>query len=132
MSERLFSHVDVSVPDLPKARPVWDALMRVLGAETVERGAAGVRYVRRGGDGVRTEFVVLQPRFAPVASSIQIAFTAHSPAHVDAVAKAVRAAGAQAIDGPGYHPEIDPTYYAVFFEDACGIALEVCHHNVTS
>jgi hypothetical protein len=130
-SQVFFSHIDVSIPDLAQARPVWDALMHIIGAETVDRGAQGLRYVRRDADGVRTQFVILHPRDDAARGGFRIAFEGTSHEQIDEIAAAVRSAGAKNVDGPGYHPENDPTFYGVFFEDGCGTALEVCHHRIT-
>jgi predicted lactoylglutathione lyase len=63
------------------------------------------------------------------ASGSRLKGTSHE--QIDEIAAAVRSAGAKNVDGPGYHPENDPTFYGVFFEDGCGTALEVCHHRIT-
>lgn len=61
----------------------------------------------------------------PIAGSTQLAFHVDSRADVDAVARAIVAAGACKVDGPALCPEYGDAYYAVFFEDADGNRYEV-------
>jgi hypothetical protein len=42
------------------------------------------------------------------------------------VAKIVREAGGQNLEGPQIWPEYSPGYYALFFEDPDGNKLEIC------
>ena len=51
---------------------------------------------------------------------------AETRGQVDRVAKIVREAGGQNLEGPQIWPEYRPGYYALFFEDPDGNKLEVC------
>jgi catechol 2,3-dioxygenase-like lactoylglutathione lyase family enzyme len=45
---------------------------------------------------------------------------------VDRVAKLVREAGGEALEGPEVCADYSPGYYAFFFEDPDGNKLEIC------
>ena len=131
MSQHLFSHADISSTDTERSRPVWDAFMVVLGAQAVYRKNGDIHYILRTADSVRSEFVILYQHRAPACAGCRFAFAASSVEQVDRSAQAVRDAGARNIEGPSYHPEYDPSFYAVYFEDPTGIQLEICHHHIT-
>jgi len=56
----------------------------------------------------------------------RIAFWAETREQVNRVAKIVREAGGQNLEGPQIWPDHSPGYYALFFEDPDGNKLEIC------
>ena len=62
-----------------------------------------------------------------VANECHVAFWAESANEVDRLARIAIRAGARNVEGPGH--EEGPEYYAVFFVDASGNRLEICHRT---
>ncbi len=126
----LVSHIDVHVKEPELVRPLWDAVMRELGCPPA-RARNGYAYSRRDTEGVRTEFVIIHADALAEPSRSRIAFSATSRAVVDRVAAILGDTGAVNVEGPRFFGEYDPSFYAVYFEDAFGNRLEVCHHQIT-
>jgi len=59
-------------------------------------------------------------------NGMRIAFWADTRDGVDQLAKLVREAGGQALEGPEICVDYSPGYYAFFFEDPDGNKLEIC------
>ena len=123
-------HVFVTLKDLKRSRPFYDALMPRLGYPGVSDYGAVVGWYGSGGS-----FWVKQgdPRHAGDTFSkdrvglCEIAFRAESRKQVDALARDVPSFGGTILDPPREYPEYVPGYYAVFFADPDGIKLEVVH-----
>jgi len=117
-----FGHMDVRVRDMQAALPFYDALLPELGF--TERHHGGDWKVwEAGGElpGAAYFGIVESPGHAP--NENRIAFWVHEPAEVDRLAAVAAAAGA-ALSGPKRMP-YGPDYYAVFFADPSGNALEI-------
>lgn len=70
----------------------------------------------------------LGPLVDPGVRPVHLALTAPSPAAVDAVHKAARAAGVQVLHAPRLWTEYHPGYYGVFLRDLDGNNVEAVHH----
>ncbi|HEY1655278.1 MAG TPA: VOC family protein [Candidatus Tumulicola sp.] len=121
----MLHHLDVHVRDLGEAIRFFDVLAEHVGYRRLpvdpnEPDHAGYETA----DGGRPRIGFLSDS-ATVAGSTRIAFSVATPARVDAASAAARAAGARAIEGPGFHPEYGPRFYAVFFEDVDGNRYEI-------
>ena len=121
----MLHHIDVHVRDLSGATQFFDTLgthvgYRRLPIDPNEPGFVGYETVLGG-----------RPRIGlicdaePLAGSVRIAFSVPTRELVDGAALAVRAGGAKAVEGPGFHPEYGPNFYAVFFEDVDGNRYEI-------
>ena len=119
-----FHHLDVHVRDLAAVKPLFDALMPVLGRPRIVSDETGVTYYPPDGN---SEFFGLLVDQAHTAGSMQVAFAARDRAQVDELAHLARDNGAKEIDGPELLTEYGPTYYAFFFQDADGNRYEVVH-----
>jgi predicted enzyme related to lactoylglutathione lyase len=119
---RRFDHIDLRVPDLKAARPFYETLLPALGF-TRNAGVEGWLQFEAN-DGEITEFFGVTESRAHVPNENRIAFWAESNDLVDRLADVARKAGAHNMEGPMRY---EPGYYAVFFEDAWGNRLEICH-----
>ncbi|MNK65384.1 Glyoxalase-like domain protein [compost metagenome] len=119
-----FGHVDLRVTNLEQAFPFYRTLAFQLGYTREFHGPTWKGFVAEG-DLPQASYlsVTEDPTHQPNAN--RIAFWAASPEEVDAIAAALKMAGAQAIEGPGAVTEIPGTYYAVYFEDPCGNRFEI-------
>ncbi len=142
---QLLSHIDLRVRNRERARDFYDALLAPLGA-TREDGPTFTTYqivpevdsgssafpLTAGGttpevagdsDSAEEWFGITEdPQMT--ASSLRVAFTAPSRAIVDEIAQLLPGIGAGSIEfSEGVY---GPNYYAVFFHDPDGNALEVC------
>jgi catechol 2,3-dioxygenase-like lactoylglutathione lyase family enzyme len=118
-----FDHVDFRVRDLRKVRAFYDAFMKALGFAKISGGTRSREYAQAER---RMPFFVVDQAARSTPGLARIAFGAASRAAVDKVAKAVRRAGARAIEGPEVCRGYSQPYYAVFFEDPDGNRFEVC------
>ncbi|MBC8096076.1 MAG: VOC family protein [Akkermansiaceae bacterium] len=119
---RRFDHIDLRVPDLEAARPFYETLLPALGF-TRNAGVEGWLQFEAN-DGEITEFFGVTGSCAHVPNENRIAFWAESNDLVDHLADVARKAGAHTMEGP---MQYEPGYYAVFFKDAWGNRLEICH-----
>ncbi|MEW6267680.1 MAG: VOC family protein [Thermodesulfobacteriota bacterium] len=126
-------HVFITVKDVARSKPFYQALMPRLGYPGVWDytgdggsigflGAGGSFWIKQG-----------DPRFTSDTFSkdrvglCEIAFRAESRAQVDALAADLPGFGGTILDAPREYPEYVPGYYAVFFADPDGIKLELVH-----
>jgi catechol 2,3-dioxygenase-like lactoylglutathione lyase family enzyme len=129
---QLLDHVSVTVPDLDRARPFYDAIMTALDCEKVyDRSDAlgfGVRCRARNPD--ETYLAVYQSTAAASTADARRhwCFKAQTRKTVDDFHAAALASGGRCDGPPGLRPDSHPSYYAAFVTDPCGNRLEaVCH-----
>jgi catechol 2,3-dioxygenase-like lactoylglutathione lyase family enzyme len=115
------SHVDVRVRDMAAARRFYDPFLAAMGAPA-DAGKTFTTYEIPGGAG--DWFGITEDReFAP--GPARIAFRAADRAAVDRIAALLPGIGAKNVEmDDGVYGD---QYYAVFFEDPDGNALEVCY-----
>ncbi len=125
----MIDHVSITVGDLARAAPFYDAVMAALGHPCVARSDKRLGYGirnRPGDDG--HSYVSVLGGGAIVADRRHWAFRAPSRAAVDAFHAAALAAGGSDDGGPGLRPDYHPHYYAAFVRDPDGNRIEaVCH-----
>ena len=102
MQSRLFDHIDLRVRDRGRAQEFFAKILPAIGF-TLDKSAEEWGAFEKDGGG-----------------------RAETRGQVDRVAKIVREAGGQNLEGPQIWPEYSPGYYALFFEDPDGNKLEVC------
>jgi predicted lactoylglutathione lyase len=124
-----FSHIDLRVRSLAEAEPLYRALLPALGFEDFRVGDDRSKSFSVDEDFPSKAFVSLIEDPKHQANETRIAFWTSSVAQVDEIAAAVIAAGAKNAEGPCYHTEYTPTYFAIFFEDSSGNKLEVVHRS---
>lgn len=121
---RIFDHIDLRVQDIAASGPFYCQLLPLLGF-TVRASIEGWIQFEAPGETVSEFFGVTEDKNHRPNRS-RIAFWADSARRVDEVASVVRDLGARNIEGPGFE---SPTYYAVYFDDPSGNALEICYRR---
>ena len=117
---RILSHVDVRVRDRAKAHSFYDALFMALGVERYEGPTFTTYQSEEDGDwfGI-TEDAAATP------SPTRISLYAPDRATVDRIARMLPGIGATNLEmDDGIY---GPDYYAVFFDDPDGNALELAY-----
>lgn len=121
----MLDHVSITVNDMARAAPFYDAVMAALGVPCVWREAKAIGYGARGsGRGYLT--VAECPGL--VADRRHWCFSAKDRAAVRAFHAAGLAAGGQDDGAPGLRPHYHADYYGAFLLDPDGNRVEaVCH-----
>jgi catechol 2,3-dioxygenase-like lactoylglutathione lyase family enzyme len=119
---RIFDHIDLRVRDLSVAGPFYRQLLPLVGFTVAVDIPGWIQFEAPGTEAA--EFFGVTEEKAHPPNRSRIAFWADSIHRVDELAAAARDLGALNIEGPGYE---SPDYYAVFFDDPSGNALEICH-----
>jgi catechol-2,3-dioxygenase len=121
---RKFDHIDLRVHRMDECAPFYRSLLPLLGfTERVE--IEGWLQFEAAGDGVTEFFGVTEDRGHRPNRS-RIAFWAESVERVNALATTLGGIGAMNVEGPEY---VDGSYYAVYFDDPSGNALEICYRS---
>ena len=123
-----YDHIDARVRDLASARRFYDVLMPELGLIEIKPCEGGAEYYEPFRQGASRRFFGIHedPTHAPNES--RICFSADTAADVDRLAKIVEGAGGCDIEGPEI-PYSYERYYAVFFKDPSGNALEIAYRR---
>ena len=128
----LLDHVALSVPDLERARPFYDAILAALGAEKVYDYPDALGYGRRcDADEPEHSYlaIYLSATFA-VDARCHCCFKAPNRAAVEAFHAAGLAHGGTDDGPPGLRSHYHANYYAAFLRDPFGNRLEaVCHRR---
>jgi len=124
----MLSHLSLGVRDLQAARAFYDAALAPLGVVRVWSSPRGAGYGPPGGN---DKLAIVESRDPDVrlcaGPGFHLAFTAESPAAVDAFHAAALEAGATDEGPPGLRPHYGPAYYAAFVIDPDGHKLEAKH-----
>lgn len=130
----MLDHVSITVNDLDRAAPFYDAVMAALGVPCVYRDGDMLGYgVRnRPGDDAHTYLTVRRSSGQVVADNRHWAFRAPDRAAVDAFHAAGLAHGGTSNGASGLRPTYHETYYAAFLIDPEGNRIEaVVHHHAS-
>ncbi|CAB3965891.1 glyoxalase [Burkholderia cenocepacia] len=130
---QLLDHVSISVPDIERARPFYDAIMAALGAAKVYDRPTALGYGERcnANDTASTFLAVYLDPAEIGASKRHWCFKAASREQVDAFFEAGLATGGQSDGEPGLRPRYHGDYYGAFLVDPAGNRVEaVCHASV--
>lgn len=126
-------HIDLTVRDLAKSAPFYEALLGFLGYVRVKQEAAlHVWDLTREGKVIggvalraaRSE----RPHDRYTAGLHHLAFHAADRADVDRAHALMKGTGATILDAPAEYPQYGAGYYAVFVADPDGLKLEVVHY----
>jgi catechol 2,3-dioxygenase-like lactoylglutathione lyase family enzyme len=128
----MLDHVSITVSDLSRSAPFFDAVMAALGVPCVVRtdGLLGFGQRNRPGDDAHSYLSVVESsRSAVTADNRHWCFRTRDRAAVDAFHAAGIAAGGRC-DGPPGLRDYHPAYYAAFLLDPDGNRVEaVCHRH---
>jgi catechol 2,3-dioxygenase-like lactoylglutathione lyase family enzyme len=106
MKMRCFDHIDLRVKDMSAARKFYGKFLPQLG------------FVHESpGEDRPSEFFCFEEDKHHRPNGTRIAFWADTREEVNRVAKLVREAGGQNLEGPEVCKGYSPGYYAFFFED---------------
>lgn len=125
------NHLSLTVRDVARSEPFYDALLTFMGYQQVEKteqfimwwqpsGSAILIYGAKPASADRTH-----DRYSP--GLHHLAFNADSREQVDRLHQQLVDRGATILDAPAEYPHYAPGYYAVFFADPDGIKLEFVH-----
>ena len=93
---------------------------------TLNKSAEEWGAFEKDGGGKPAEFFAFDEDANHRPNETRIAFWAETREQIDRVAKIVRDAGGQNLEGPQIWREYSPGYYALFFEDPDGNKFEIC------
>jgi len=127
----MLDHVSITVSDIARAAPFWDAIMAALGVACVARNERQLGYGTRNrpDDDGHSYFSIFPSREAAlVPDNRHWCFRAPDRAAVDAFHAAGLANGGTCDGPPGLRADYHPGYYAAFLLDPDGNRIEaVCH-----
>ena len=128
---RAIDHVSVTVRDLARAEPFYDAIFAVLGLEKVYRrdGMAGYGERNRPGDDDHSYLSVFESAAARADPRRHWCFRAASAEQVRAFHASGLAAGGKDAGAPGPREHYHAKYYAAFLEDPEGNRVEAVFHG---
>lgn len=121
---RIFDHVDLRVRDLNVAGPFYRQLLPLLGFTVRMDVEDWIQFAAAGT--TATEFFGVTEDKTHQPNRSRVAFWAESIERVNELAEELEKVGAQNIEGPGFESS---GYYAVFFDDPSGNALEICFRS---
>jgi len=130
----VLDHVSITVRDLARARPFYDAVMSALGVPKVYGRADAVGYGQRNDarDDEHTYLSVLESAAASPDPRRHWCFRARSEDEVRAFYAAGLGAGGTGDGAPGLRPHYHPAYFAAFLRDPEGNRVEAVYHRAAT
>jgi catechol 2,3-dioxygenase-like lactoylglutathione lyase family enzyme len=128
----IVDHVSITVNDMARSAPFYDAIMAALGVPCVWREDEAVGYGFRNGpdDDGRSYMTVRKSAGIVKADNRHWCFAARERSAVDAFHAAGIASGGRCDGPPGPRPDYHEAYYAAFLLDPDGNRIEaVCHRR---
>jgi len=127
----MLDHVSITVRDLERARPFYEAVMAALGVPKVHDRADAIGFGQRNrdNDDSHTYLSVYQSPAAAPDPRRHWCFRAGSEAQVRAFFQAGIEAGGTADGEPGLRPHYHAGYYAAFLQDPEGNRVEAVFHR---
>jgi catechol 2,3-dioxygenase-like lactoylglutathione lyase family enzyme len=131
---QILDHVSITVADLARAKPFYEAIMSALGGAKVnERNdALGFGQRNRPNDDAHTYFSVYRSGAALADPRRHWCFRANSEREVRAFFEAGLRAGGIADGEPGLRPDYHRGYFAAFLKDPEGNRVEAVFHQGVS
>jgi catechol 2,3-dioxygenase-like lactoylglutathione lyase family enzyme len=129
----MLDHVSITVSDLARAAPFWDAIMTALGVACVVRNDHQLGYGQRNrpDEDSHTYISIFPSRGAALAADNRHwCFRAPSRAAVDAFHAAGLAHGGACDGPPGLRGDYHHGYYAAFLRDPDGNRVEAVYHRL--
>lgn len=125
MKSRFLDHIDLRVRNRARAQEFYGKILPAMGFTRDQSGQEWGAFEAEGG-GNPVEFFGFTEDTAHKSNGSRVAFWAETREEVDRVARVVREAGGQNLEGPQVWADYSPGYYALFFEDPDGNKLEIC------
>jgi catechol 2,3-dioxygenase-like lactoylglutathione lyase family enzyme len=127
----VLDHVSITVRDLSRATPFYDAVMAALGVRKVyERpDAAGYGERSAGGDDSHSYLSVYESPSAAPDPRRHWCFRARSEDEVRRFFEAGSSAGGSGDGAPGLRPHYHSAYFAAFLRDPEGNRVEAVYHR---
>lgn len=129
----MLDHISITVSDLARAQPFWDAVMAALLVPCVARNERQLGYGLRNRpeDDGHSYISIFQNRDAAlVPDNRHWCFRAPSRDAVDAFHAAGLASGGRCDGPPGLRGDYHPGYYAAFLRDPDGNRVEAVFHRL--
>jgi catechol 2,3-dioxygenase-like lactoylglutathione lyase family enzyme len=128
---QLLDHTSLTVRDLARAKPFYQAVMQALGAKLAyeREDAIGFGERNRPHDDVHTYVSIHESKAAQPDPRRHWCFRAASKEEVDAFHAAGLAAGGSDEGKPGPRPHYHARYYAAFLADPEGNKVEAVWHH---
>jgi len=130
MSLGTLNHITITVTDMARSAPFYDSVLEFMGYFRDETRTDWISWVNPG----TCAFLIIpadpgspnsaHDRYSP--GLHHLAFDAQSREEVGGLYRVLEGIGAPVLDPPAEY-DYCPGYYAVFFADADGIKLELCH-----
>jgi catechol 2,3-dioxygenase-like lactoylglutathione lyase family enzyme len=130
---KALDHVSITVRDLQRARPFYEAVMAALGIPKVSERADAIGFGQRNreNDDGHTYLSVYQSAAAAPDPRRHWCLRADSQAQVRAFFAAGVGSGGRAAGEPGLRASYHPGYFAAFLEDPEGNRIEAVFHNAS-
>ena len=119
----MFDHVVIGVSDYAASKAFFAQALAPLGVQVISENEHGVEMAAEG----ETSFCLAPAVEKP--ARLHLAFSAASPAQVDAFYGAALEAGGRDNGPPGLRPRYHAGYYAAFVIGPDGHNVEAVHHD---
>ncbi|WP_340115306.1 VOC family protein [Pelagibius sp. 7325] len=129
----MLDHISITVSDVERAAPFWDAVMAALRVPGVVRNAHQLGYGQRNrpDDDSHSYISIFESRGPALApDNRHWCFRAPSREAVDAFHAAGLANGGTCDGPPGLRADYHPGYYAAFLLDPDGNRVEAVYHRL--
>ncbi|MAB14506.1 VOC family protein [Parvibaculum sp.] len=131
-SRGLIHHIDLTVTDVARSAPFYDAVLSFMGYRRWQEDEHGIDWEHAGTPDLLPTIGIFNAseegraqkhnRYAP--GLHHMAWNAESREDVETLYGLLLEIGAAILDPPTDYPEYGPGYYAVFFADPDGLKLE--------
>ena len=127
----LIQHVDLTVQELGRSAPFYEAVLAFMAYRRVRDAADGIDWDLLAPSGLSS--IGIKPARTDrrhdryTCGLHHVAWCADSRADVDRLHDLLRQIGATILDAPAEYPQYGDRYYAVFFADPDGLKFEFVH-----
>ncbi len=125
------NHLTLTVSDIERAEPFYDAILKFMGYQQVDKNDVFIMWWSKDAGAILISAAnpnspnKVHDRYSP--GIHHLAFNADSREQVDNLHKLILQIGATVLDPPTEYNHYAPGYYAVFFADPDELKLELVH-----
>jgi predicted lactoylglutathione lyase len=125
------NHLALTVSNLKKSEPFYNAILEFMGYQQVEKSDEFVMWWSENTGAILICAAnpdspnKVHDRYSP--GLHHLAFNAYSREQVDKLHELIFEIGANVLDAPAEYNQYAPGYYAVYFTDPDGLKLELVH-----